>query len=288
MPDMIDKRDRATLFRHRLAQAMAEAGQSQSALARATGVDRSTISTLLAPGTRLPNAQLAADCAAALAVSCDWLLGLAGRPEPVEELLAAAISLTDAPRALFDEVMFGWHRDAAGFKVRHVPATLPDMLKTRAVVSWEYRDALGRTPDQAVTAFEAQLNWMRGARSDYEIAIPLHGLADFAAGSGYWAGLPAPARLEQLDHMIQLCEQLYPSLRLYLFDAHRVFSSPVTIFGPHLAAIYLGRQYIAFRDPVRVAGISQHFDWLLRNATCSARDVPDNLRLLRATISDIG
>ena len=287
MQEMIDRRDRATLFRSRLARAMAEAGQSQSALARATGVDRSTISTLLAPGTRLPNAQLAADCAAALGVSCDWLLGLAGRPEPVADLLAAAVTLTDAPRALFDEVMFGWHRDAAGYKIRHVPATLPDMLKTRAVVRWEYRDALGRTPDQAVTAFEAQLDWMRGARSDYEIAIPLHGLADFAAGSGYWAGLPAAARLEQLDHMIQLCEQLYPALRLYLFDAHRVFSSPVTIFGPHLAAIYLGRQYIAFRDPARVASISQHFDWLLRNAASSARDVPGHLRQLRATVSDL-
>lgn len=284
MVEMIDRRDRATLFRSRLARAMTEAGLSQSALARATGVDRSTISTLLATGTRLPNAQLAADCAAALRVSCDWLLGLSGRPEPVDDLLAAAISLTDAPRALFDEVMFGWHRDAAGYKVRHVPASLPDMLKTRAVVRWEYRDALGRTPDQAVTAFETQLDWLRGARSDYEIAIPLHGLADFAAGTGYWAGLDATLRLEQLDHMIALCEQLYPSLRLYLFDAHRVFSSPVTIFGPHLAAIYLGRQYIAFRDPDRVASISRHFDWLLRNAASSARNVPEHLRKLRASV----
>ena len=178
--------------------------------------------------------------------------------------------MTEAPRALFDDVMFGWHKDAAGYKIRHVPATLPDMLKTAAVVKWEYRDAFGHSAKQALTAFEAQMEWMRGARSDYEIAIPLHGLADFAAGTGYWAGLPVAARLDQLDHLTRLSEQLYPSLRLYLFDAHRVFSSPVTVFGPHLAAIYLGRHYIAFRDPSRVASISQHFDWLLREAVCSA------------------
>src|SRR3989338_9235609 len=129
MPDMIDKRDRATLFRASLAQAMAEKVISQAALAGAVGVDRSTISALLAPGTRLPNAQAAADCATALHVSCDWLLGLAGRPEPVAELLAASVTLTEAPRALFDAEIFRWHQEAAGYKIRHVPASLPDMLK---------------------------------------------------------------------------------------------------------------------------------------------------------------
>ena len=72
----MDKRDRAQLFRTRLSQAMETAGSNQSALSRAVGVDRSTISQLLAPGTRLPNAHVVAECAAAVGVSGDWLLGL--------------------------------------------------------------------------------------------------------------------------------------------------------------------------------------------------------------------
>jgi len=284
MPDMIDKRDRATLFRARLAQAMAEKGISQAALARAVGVDRSTISALLAPGTRLPNAQAAADCATALHVSCDWLLGLAGRPEPVAELLAASVTLTEAPRALFDAEIFRWHQEAAGYKIRHVPASLPDMLKLPDLVAWEYRDHLGRSAGQAIAAFQDQLHWMRGARSDYEIALPLHEVASFASGTGYWAGLPLPLRRAQLDHLIQLYDELYPALRLYLFDAHRVYSSPVTVFGPHLAVIYLGRHYIGFRDPARVQSISQHFDWLVREAPLGAREVMGHLRDLRASL----
>jgi hypothetical protein len=51
--------------------------------------------------------------------------------------------MTEAPRALIDEAIFGWHREAAGYKIRHVPATLPDMLKTRAMVEWEYAPATG-------------------------------------------------------------------------------------------------------------------------------------------------
>ncbi len=282
----MDKRHRADLFKTRLAEAMAERGLTQSALSRAVKVDRSTVSQLLAPGTRLPNAQLAADCAATLGISADWLLGLSERPEPLADLLATSLTITEAPRALIDETIFGWHREAAGYKIRHVPATLPDMLKTRAMVEWEYRPQLGRTAEQALGAFEDRLTWMRGARSDYEIALPMHEVAAFTGATGYYEGLPAAVRLEQMDRLITLCDQLYPSLRLYLFDARRVFSAPVTVFGPLLAVVYLGRHYIAFRDTARVAKVSAHFDWLVREASLSARDVGDHLRGLRAKIDD--
>lgn len=281
----IDKRDRAAQFRTRLAEAMARLGTTQSGLSRHTGVDRSTISQLLAGDTRLPNAQLAADCAQALGISADWLLGLSDRPEPLADLLATSMTISEAPRALFDETIFGWHREAAGYKIRHVPATLPDMLKTRAMVEWEYAPQLGRTAEQAIGAFEDQLEWLHGARSDYEIALPLHELAAFAGATGYYAGLPAAVRLEQIDRLISLSDQLYPSLRIYLFDARRVFSAPVTVFGPLLAVVYLGRHYIAFRDSERVASISQHFDWLVREAAVGAREFRDHLQGLRAKMA---
>lgn len=263
---------------------MAERGLTQSALARAVRVDRSTVSQLLGAGTRLPNAQLAADCASTLGISADWLLGLSERPEPLADLLATSLTITEAPRALIDEAIFAWHKEAAGYKIRHVPATLPDMLKTRAMVEWEYRPQLGRTAEQALGAFEDRLAWMRSARSDYEIALPLDEIEAFAGATGYYWGLPSATRLEQMDRLILLCDQLYPSLRLYLFDARRVFSAPVTVFGPLLAVVYLGRHYIAFRDSARVAKVSEHFDWLVREASLSARDVGDHLRALRATI----
>jgi len=284
MRGKIDKRDRAELFRARLGEAMADKGMTGAALAREVGVDRSTLSQLLSPGTRLPNAQLAADCAQALGISADWLLGLTGRPEPIADLLATNLTVTEAPRALIDETIFAWHREAAGYKIRHVPATLPDMLKTRAVVEWEYRPQLGRTAEQAIGAFEDRLEWMRNSRSDYEIALPLHEIAAFADGAGYYDGLSARIRAEQMDRLILLTEQLYPALRLYLFDARRVFSAPVTVFGPLLAVVYLGRHYLAFRDSARVQSISQHFDWLVKEAAFSARDAGTHLRALRGRI----
>lgn len=285
MPESIDKRSRADLFRDRLAEAMARKGLSQSALARAVGVDRSTISQLLGEATvRLPNAQVAAECAAALGVSCDWLLGLADRPEPARELLATALTITEAPRALIDQTIFGWHREAAGYKIRHVPATLPDMLKTREMMAWEYGPQLGTEAGAAIDASDARLAWMRQARSDYEIALPLHELDAFARAEGYYAGLPAALRLAQIDRLLDLHRQLYPALRLYLFDAHRLFSAPITVFGPILAVVYLGRHYLAFRDAERVASLTRHFDGLIREATLGARDLPAHLLRLRGAI----
>ncbi|MGL4321991.1 MAG: transcriptional regulator, partial [Paracoccaceae bacterium] len=99
---------------------------------------------------------------------------------------------------------------------------------------------------------------------------------------GYYAGLPDAVRQAQLAHLADLCDQLYPTLRVYLFDARRVFSAPVTIFGPLLAVVYLGRDYLAFRDTARVARLSEHFDWLVREASMGARDVAGYLRDLQA------
>ncbi len=281
-----DKRDRSTLFRARLAQAMDLAGATQSGLARAANVDRSTISQLLKGDTaRLPNAQLVAECAAALGVSADWLLGLTERPEQAAELLASALSMTEAPRALVDEQIFAWHQEAAGYKVRHVPAGLPDMMKTRAILQWEYEPHLGRTTDQAIGASEDRLDWMRASGSDYEIALPIHDLRAFARAEGYYDGLSADLRRDQLRHMIELHTQLYPSLRLHPFDARKLYSAPVTIFGPLLAVIYLGRNYLAFRDTERVQAITLHFDGLIREAELSSRDVPAFLRALHDEIT---
>jgi transcriptional regulator with XRE-family HTH domain len=285
MMEKMDKRHRADLFRTRLAQAMTARGVTQSALARLIDVDRSTISQLLDSGSaRLPNAQIAAEAASALCVTLDWLLGLTDRPEQLDRLMATALTLSEAPRALIDETIFGWHQEAAGYKIRHVPATLPDMVKTRAMMEWEYGSQLGPQAQEAISASEARLAWMRRARSDYEIALPLHELAAFARAEGYYAGLPAEIRRGQLDRILELADQLYPAMRIYLYDAHQVYSAPITVFGPILAVVYLGPTYLAFRDADRVAVLSQQFDGLIRAASVDAREVPAHLRALRRLI----
>jgi hypothetical protein len=78
---------------------------------------------------------------------------------------------------------------------------------------------------------------------------------------------------------------MYPALRLHLFDARRLFSAPVTVFGPLLAVIYLGRSYIAFRDTERIDSITAHFDALVREASIGARDLPAHLRALRQRVA---
>lgn len=251
---------------------------NQSALARAIGVDRSTVSQLLGGmGARLPNAQVVGECARSLGVSADWLLGLTDRPETAADILANSLSLTEAPRALVDAQIFEWHKEAAGYKIRHVPAAMPDMLKTRAMLEWEYEPHLGRSTDQAIGASEDRLEWMSSAHSDYEIAMPLYELHSFARAEGYYHGLPLEVRRAQIARLIDVTRQLYPRLRIYLFDARRVYSAPITIFGPLLAVLYIGRNYMAFRDTERVQALTMHFDDLVREAAVSDRDMPGYL-----------
>jgi hypothetical protein len=73
---------------------------------------------------------------------------------------------------------------------------------------------------------------------------------------------------------------MFPRLRIFLFDAHSVFSSPVTVFGPNLAVVYVGQCYLAFREIERVKSLTSHLDWLVREAVVDARAVPNYIRSL--------
>lgn len=282
MNRIIDKRQRAAQFRERLTQAMGSADVTQSALARMIGVERSTVSQVLTDkGARLPNAQFVGECAAALNVSADWLLGLSNRPENASDLLAQSLELTRAPRAMVDEQIFEWHKESAGYKIRHVPATLPDMFKSDAFLEWEYRPHLGRTIEQAIGASRDRLNWMRQSRSDYEIAFPMHEIQALVQGVGYYADLPKHIQQNQIERLSDFATQLYPRVRIYVFDAKMLFSSPITIFGPMLAALYLGQNYLVFRDAARVETFIDHFDTLVRQASITTRDFPNYLDTLK-------
>jgi len=251
---------------------------SRSRLARETKVDRSTIGQLLKDDTpRLPNAQLTADVASALGVSTDWLLGLTNRPERPGDIVAAALALSPAERSSADEQLLGWHREAAGYKVRHVPATLPDILKSERMLDWEYSSLRDHGSAQAIVAMREQLAWLRSGVSDYEIALPVHELQACAEGTAYYEGLAREDRYEQLQLIADLCREMFPRLRLFLFDAHQVFSAPVTVFGPGLAVVYVGQFYLAFREGQRVRSLIDHFDWLVREASVDARNVVDHI-----------
>ena len=70
--------------------------------------------------------------------------------------------------------------------------------------------------------------------------------------------------------MAKLLEELYPSFRLYLYDARNRYSAPYTVFGSTRAAVYMGGLYLVLnaREPVRT--LLRHFDGLVRSAEVEA------------------
>ncbi|MDO6733003.1 hypothetical protein Q4577_23650 [Marinovum sp. 2_MG-2023] len=112
-------------------------------------MDASTIGQLFTlDSPRMPNAQLAADIALALGISSDWLFGLTNQPELASNILASELTLNTAERTSADAQILDWLRETAGSKVRHVPATLPEMLKTDDVLEWEYSSLPSSTLEQ--------------------------------------------------------------------------------------------------------------------------------------------
>lgn len=280
---MHDKREIAEEFQSRLKQLMVRRGENSSAFARRCGLDRSALSQFLDPRAgRLPRAETLCAIAAAESVSVDWLLGLSQSERTLGEV-AKVVSIETAADGIAASRLSEWHREAIGYKIRYVPATLPDLLRTEAVLNYEFRAEQPDLIDAKSGQAKQQLDYSRRPETDMEIVMPYQRLYTFAAGAGIWSGLPRGARVAQLEHMSHLLEELYPTLRLFLFDGLKAFSAPFTVFGPKRAAIYLGEMYLVINSVEQIRELAARFDRLIRIATVSADRTPTFIRQLKVS-----
>ncbi len=270
----LDRRRTGEVFRERLGLAMRRADVNQSQLARRAGIDRSTLSQLLTgKSDRLPRAETVAGMAVALKVGTDWLLGLSNDARSGARIILESVQIARHQNSQpMDENIRLWHTESAGTKVRYVPSTLPDLMKTDAVLSYEYGDYLSKSPGQAKTASAARLAFSRMPESDMEVCLSQQALRGFATGEGIWRELPDEARREQLREMASLARELYPRLRVFLFDGLTQYSVPYTIFGNRRAAVFMGQMYFVFNTADHIQNLISHFDDLIRQAKVHAHE----------------
>ncbi|MCY4549477.1 MAG: helix-turn-helix transcriptional regulator [Defluviicoccus sp.] len=285
----LDRRDFARAFRDRLAEALDRAGMNRTELARAVGIDRSTLSLLMSEESdRLPRADTAAAIANALQVSLDWLLGLSNEADLGADIVPETMEIAPSSPTPLDERINRWIEEAVGYKIRYVPTTIPDLAKTDAVLQHEYRDFAVKTAGQAIALSQQKLAYARLPETDMEICTPLQAITGFAHGEGMWKGLPLDDRIAQLDRLILLVEELYPTLRLYLFDGLTHYAAPYTIFGPQRVALYAGQVYLVFNTREHIRVLTRHFDDLVRAAVVNSAEAGAYLRRLRGELNGGG
>jgi len=282
----MDKRNVGQVFRERLADIMRRYGGPQSRFADSIGLDRSALSQLLSGKTeRLPRAETLVAIADAHGVSLDWLLGVS-QSERLAAEIAPTLAIELGASAHDDSRLQEWRREAAGYKIRYVPATLPDLLRTEATIRYE----LGREPNERVEATIADadqhLAYSRRPETDMEVCMPLQRLTGFARGEGIWGALDAGTRRAQLLHMARLLDELYPTFRLFLYDGRRIFSAPITIFGPLRAAIYAGDMYLVLTTTEHIRVLIDRFDGLIRQAVVNPHEVAARVERLAGEIQD--
>jgi transcriptional regulator with XRE-family HTH domain len=279
------KHETVETFRHRLLELVSRTGLSRARFAIRAGLDRSTLTQLLAEDSlRLPRAETIARIAARHSSSIDWLLGLSEQDQVATDIVPQLAIEPDAASPA-DERLKRWHEEARGFKVRYVPATLPDQLKNEALIAYES----GRLGEKAADAWtgvaRARITYAKRPDTEIEVCASFQSFEIFAAGQGIWSGLPSPERLNALRHAAEIVESLYPSYRLFLFDGRERFSVPYTVFGPKRVAIYMGDMYFVFTSTEHIRELTRHFDSLI----CSARIQPnDASAFLRALIAKVG
>jgi transcriptional regulator with XRE-family HTH domain len=273
------------VFRDRVVQVLSRTGMTHAAFARKAGLDRSTLSQLLTgPMPRLPRAETLAAIARTAHVSVDWLLGLSQREEVGAEIIEAVMQIEPYRNTPAHDAFLGWFKAAQGSRVCTVPIGMPDLLKVDDVLRLEYAAAFetgAMTPSDAV---RRRLEMVRQPHQQLEIATSKDSFAHFASGIGLWSRLSAAIRREQIKHMIALADELYPSLRVYLYEPGQAYSAPFTIFAAQRVAIFLGSSYLVLNAAEHILLFASRFDDLIRAAVVQPHQFTSYLReLLRQT-----
>ncbi len=281
--DPIDRRELLPRFQQRLRHVMARSELSQTDFAKAAGLDRSTLSQLLAAGAnRLPRVESIAAIAQIGNVSLDWLLGLSQKERPGADLLAESLRIErDAPSPL-DERLLNWLTEAAGYRIRHIPTTFPDVLKTNAVIDAEYAQFAALGPRRRIEITQSRLEYLRQPETEMECCTPVQTLEALAWGEDIWRTVPLRDRRQQIEQIIALCDELYPRFRLFLYDRQHLYSAPLTVFGPLRAAIYLGQTYFVFQSTEHIRALTRHFDQIVRGACVQPTEIAVHLQGLLA------
>lgn len=275
-------------FRERLQAVMGRSQLNPSAYARAVGIDRSTLAQLLAPANdRLPRAETLAAIATLAGVSVDWLLGLTSRERPGAEVIEP-VRIEGGAHSPIDDRFLRWYAEAetGGYRIRSVPRSFPDFLKSPEVLRYEY----ARWPEvdeaAAVRWAVERRERMRHSELSQELCVPCQALEAFARGTGQWHALAAPVRRAQLTQMARLSRDLYPSLSFHLFDLKQTYSAPFTVFGPQRAMIYIGALFFMFTASDHVRALNRRFDDLIRSAVVQPNDVPELMERLADSVDE--
>ncbi|MBN8952662.1 MULTISPECIES: helix-turn-helix transcriptional regulator [unclassified Rhizobium] len=281
----MDKRILTRLFRDRLVQLLQRSGDNQSTFSKEVGIDRSALSQLLSEkSVRLPRIETLLNIAERYSVSLDWLLGLSHDEGLIGELHPSFEIEERVEGQANTTLLMQWHAEAAGSKVRYVPARIPDLLRTPEIIAYEARSAHQSIAGQSnETLF--RLDYNRQPGTDMEVCMPMQTLEALAHGHGMWSGLDGNTRQRQLGHMANLIHELYPSFRLFLFDEKEKFSVPYTIFGSLRAAIFVGSMYLILNNTDAIRKMQLHFDGLIRTTRIHPHEAAEFVKAL-ARVSD--
>lgn len=272
---MVRRRQTVEVFRERLGEVIDQSGSSRAAFAREAGIDRSTLSQILNEShQRLPRVETLAAIATSAQVSIDWLVGLSEEGPLKTDILHQTLEIRPGGLSPTDQTVQQWQAEAAGYKIRYVPATLPDLVKIDALLEYEYSQSPATTPDQRRETKEAGLEYQRRPETDTEVCSSFQSLTSLARGEGIWSGLDGGVRREQLQEIASLTKELYPTFRWFLYDGLQRFSVPLTIFGPKRAAVYMGQKYFVLNSREHIQALIVHFDDLIRAAVVQPPDVP--------------
>ena len=220
-------------LRHRLKHQMVHKGLSISDVAQVSGIGRSLLSTYLSDNQSLPNLlnlmrlSEALDCEPSylLASTCAKNACAIDGSFVLTAETGAAMSRNDKLVDLLDDL----GKTPGQFLYYH-PSTLPELLKTEAVVAVERKTS----PTQSVINFRTSMNSVFDFNLVGGVLIDERTLSDLMLQKNAYATLSEKDAREQMAVMEEFSKSQFPNLQFKVINAVAQKISPSLLIGREL------------------------------------------------------
>jgi hypothetical protein len=231
-------------FRENLEAAMRVKGYSRSRLSKITGIGRSVIKTYTDESLALPNVFQLMRLAAALECDAHDLLPFLNlRNKNAHKRLAVDISKTLSLNTKSEEI-FENAKNSDGKFLYYVPKSLPEGLKTEAIITSE----LGKYLDQEKIKYFQRLEELNKINANGCFLIKEGIILDLISRRGTYSNLSMQEVFEQIQRIRDYEEEKFPNLQIKVMIEATQLISDIFLIEDKVAYHEFFEQIITITD----------------------------------------
>lgn len=280
------KEDVFETFQERLKRSIQALEISPTEFCRKNDIDRSTLTQLMHnKDLRVPRIDTLAKLSCALGVSSDWLIGISNEKGTMAEIMSESLRTIpsyDSASEYKEPLEQIAETGDIDTKIRHHLITVPEYLYLDKIIPQYYSNLRVNDREEFSKIIDRFIHVLRPnvPKMAFETIFSVQVLQKMVERRDRWRNISKEDIRDQLLHIADYYEEIYPQQQLYLYDEVDRLCAPMLIYGSKKVSLWVGSFHFVFNASNVVNAAHENLNAMIRIAKYLPHQSPDYIRSL--------